>query len=79
MRLNMSIGVYACDLEHLGLPTNGLSKNGQTLTNHWARVNYIQSLPTDEARAVFINHLLEAAYHAGVDAGQESMIDEDED
>ena len=73
-----SVGVYATSLAQLGLPTDGLSVNGEILSNHWDRVGYLATL-TDEQKAVFFAHILQKAFDQGYDYAMELTQGDDED
>jgi hypothetical protein len=73
--MSLSIGVYACELEQIGLPTEGLSWNGEILSNHYERIHYLDSL--DESQKIaFIDRLLEKAWDAGRSSVELEEVDD---
>lgn len=58
---------YAYELKKLGLPTDKLSVNGDILSNKYQRLEYLNSLETDEDKAQFITYLIDSSYQLGYD------------
>jgi hypothetical protein len=56
--------IYYYELQKLGLPCEGLSQNGEVLTNKWERLDYLNNLD-DDAKHIFMNLIYEIAYNQG--------------
>lgn len=71
--------IYACTLDKLGLPTEGLNWNGDCLDNIYERAEYVKAL-SDEQLDIFLRHIYKLGYEDGFDEGTiEVLSHEDEE